>query len=280
MAFSLQPRGSFSLAAAAAFADVFPATDARRDGGEVAFAFALEGDWQTVAVRLEERDGAVRGEAHGAPEDRVRDAVEAILSLDVDGTGWAAVGERDPVVGAAQAQLPGLRPVLFWSPYEAAAWTIIGQRIRMSQAATIKQRLADELGETVALDGLRLPAFPAPQRLAELPAGVRGLTARKEEQLRALGAAALAGRLDRDRLRALGREAAEAQLRELPGIGPFSAELVWIRGVGDPDALPGNERRIAAIVRERYGDDARMEDVAEAWRPFRSWASLLLRASS
>ena len=71
-----------------------------------------------------------------------------------------------------------------------------------------------------------------------------------------------------------------AQLRELPGIGPFSAELVWIRGVGDPDALPGNERRIEAIVRERYGDDARMEDVAEAWRPFRSWVALLLRASS
>jgi DNA-3-methyladenine glycosylase II len=109
---------------------------------------------------------------------------------------------------------------------------------------------------------------------------VRGLTARKEEQLRALGAAALTGRLDRDRLRAVGREAAEEQLRELPGIGPFSAELVWIRGVGDPDALPGNERRIAAIVRERYGEDARMEDVAEAWRPFRSWAALLLRASS
>jgi DNA-3-methyladenine glycosylase II len=278
MAFSLQPRGPFSLAAAATFAEGFPASDARRDSGEMAFAFALEGDWRTVAVRLEERDGAVRGEVSGGPEDRVRDAVEAILSLDVDGAGWAAVGERDPIVAAAQARLPGLRPVLFWSPYEAAAWTIIGQRIRMSQAAAIKQRLAEELGETVALDGLRLPAFPAPDRLAALPAGVRGLTGRKEEQLRALGAAAGTGRLDRMRLRALGRDAAEEDLRELPGIGPFSAELVWIRGVGDPDALPGNERRLAAIVRERYGE-VRMEDVAEAWRPFRSWVALLLRAT-
>jgi DNA-3-methyladenine glycosylase II len=107
---------------------------------------------------------------------------------------------------------------------------------------------------------------------------VRGLTGRKEEQLRALGAAAGTGRLDRARLRALGRDAAEEDLRELPGIGPFSAELVWIRGVGDPDALPGNERRLAAIVRERYGE-VRMEDVAEAWRPFRSWVALLLRAT-
>ena len=52
--------------------------------------------------------------------------VAAILSLDVDGRGFADVAQRDPVVGELQAQLPGLRPVLFWTPYEAAAWTIIG----------------------------------------------------------------------------------------------------------------------------------------------------------
>jgi DNA-3-methyladenine glycosylase II len=282
VAFSLNPRGPFSLAAAAAFAEGFPATQARRAGGEVSFAFAIEGSWQTVGVRLQERDGAVHGEAPGASgelEARVRDAVEAILSLDVDGSGWGDVAARDPVLAAAQAQRPGLRPVLFWTPYEAAAWTIIGQRVRMTQAAAVKQRLAEELGETIELDGLRLPAFPSPERLAALPGGVRGLTERKEEQLRALGNAALAGALDRARLRAMGREAADDALRELPGIGPFSAELVWIRGVGDPDALPGNERRIAAIVRDRYGAGAQLEDVAAAWRPYRSWAALLLRAA-
>jgi DNA-3-methyladenine glycosylase II len=282
VAFSLYPRGPFSLAAAAAFAEGFPATDARRDGDELSFAFALEGDGQTVGVRLQERDGAVHGEATGASgalETRVRDAVEAILSLDVDGSGWADVAARDPVVAAVQADRPGLRPVLFWTPYEAAAWTIIGQRIRMSQAAAVKQRLAEELGETIEFDGQRLPAFPSPERLAALPGGVRGLTARKEEQLRALGRAALAGALDRARLRSMGREAADAALRKLPGIGPFSAELVWIRGAGDPDALPGNERRIAAIVRDRYGAGAQLEDVAAAWRPYRSWVVLMLRAA-
>ena len=145
MAFTLHPRGPFSLAAAAAFAEGFPATDARRDGGELAVRLRAGG-------RLAHGRGAARGARRrrpwrdgGAPaelEPRVRDAVDAILSLDVDGAGWAAVGERDPVVGEAQARLPGLRPVLFWSPYEAAAWTIIGQRIRRSQAAAIKQRLA------------------------------------------------------------------------------------------------------------------------------------------
>ena len=59
-------------------------------------------------------------------------------ALDVDGTGFAALGERDRVVRALQRRFPGLRPVLFYTPYEAAAWAIIGQRIRMTQAATIK----------------------------------------------------------------------------------------------------------------------------------------------
>jgi DNA-3-methyladenine glycosylase II len=273
-AFSLRPRGAFSLAAAAAFAEGFPATDAERAAGALRFAFAVDGDWRTARVTLREAaDGTVSGEAEGdAAPARVREEVERILCLDVDGTGFAAVGERDEVVGALQARFPGLRPVLFFSPYEAAAWTLIGHRIRITQAAAIKQRLAAELGEH--------GAFPAPERLATLQAPQRGLTERKVDQLRALGRAALDGALDRSGLRALGREEATAALRALPGIGPFSAELVWIRGVGDADALPREERRFERAVRAAYGlpDDAEVVPVAEGWRPYRAWITLLLRA--
>jgi DNA-3-methyladenine glycosylase II len=61
----------------------------------------------------------------------IRDQVARILSLDLDGSGFAAVGRADPVVAGLQRRYPGLRPVSFWSPYEAAAWAIIGQRIRI-----------------------------------------------------------------------------------------------------------------------------------------------------
>jgi DNA-3-methyladenine glycosylase II len=284
MALTLPPRGPFSLAAAAAFAEGFPATAARRERGELAFAFAVDGDWRVAGVRLREEGGAVLGEVAGdVPDERVAAEVAAILSLDVDGSGFPEIGRRDPVVGELQELLPGLRPVLFWSPYEAAAWAIIGQRIRMPQAARVKRRLAEELGETVDAGGTRVPAFPAPERLAALPPGQAGLNARKEEQLRALGRAALEGRLGRTRLRALGEDAAAA-LQELPGIGPFSAELIRIRGAGDPDAFPAHERRVAALMRTRYGlgEDAGPDEllrIAEAWRPYRSWVTLLLRAA-
>ena len=98
----------------------------------------------------------------------VRPQVERILALDVDGSGFPAVGERDPVVGELQQRYPGLRPVGFWSPYKAAAWAIIGQRIRIRQAAAIKARMAKELGEPVRFGGQVVHAFPSPQRLAGL----------------------------------------------------------------------------------------------------------------
>ena len=68
------------------------------------------------------------------------------------------------------------------------------------------------------------------------------MTELKIEQLRSLGAAALDGALSRSRLRGLNLEDALHELQRLPGIGPFSAELILIRGVGDPDALPSHER--------------------------------------
>lgn len=77
----------------------------------------------------------------------------------------------------------------------------------------------------------------------------RGLTDRKVEQLRGLGIAASEGKLNRDRLRDMGYGDALADLQQLTGIGPFSAELVLIRGVGAPDLLPTVEKRFEAATR-------------------------------
>lgn len=70
----------------------------------------------------------------------MRRQVERILSLDVDGAGFPALGDRDRVVGDLQRRYPGLRPVQFHTPYEAAVWAIIGHSTQMTQAATIKAR--------------------------------------------------------------------------------------------------------------------------------------------
>jgi len=85
---------------------------------------------------------------------------------------------RDPVVGELQVRYPGLRLVLFYSPYEAAAWAIIGHRIRIVQAAKIKARMAEELGRVVEVDGKEEHAFLGPSSLLEL-GSFPGLSERK-----------------------------------------------------------------------------------------------------
>jgi DNA-3-methyladenine glycosylase II len=286
--FLLPVRGPFSLAASTRFLEGFaPAAFDGSTGQPLELAFPVEGSWETVGVRVREHADGVAGEivSPASPGPgllaAVRDQVARILSLDVDGAGFPAVGERDPVVGGLQRRYPGLRPIGFWSPYEAAAWAIIGARIRIRQAAVIKARMARELGEAISFGDRVLSAFPAPQRLASLD-GFPGLSGRKPEWLRSLAVAALDGHLDAARLRALPAAEAIAQLKDLPGIGDFSAELVLLRGAGAPDEIPRHESRLARAVALAYdlphppsADELGL--ISRNWKPYRTWTTLLLR---
>lgn len=174
----------------------------------------------------------------------------------------------------------GCGPICFWSSYEAAAWAVISHRIRIPQAAKLKQDLAERLGTRADVHGEPVAAFPDPRRLLTLRE-LRGLSARKVEWLHGVARAALDGRLDSTHLRALPAEHALANLRELPGIGPFSAELVLLRGAGAPDHFPRHERRLQRAMRDLYGlNETRPDElnqIAENWRPYRTWASVLVR---
>jgi DNA-3-methyladenine glycosylase II len=124
-------------------------------------------------------------------------------------------------------------------------------------------------------------AFPAPRQLlglSEFP----GLYGRKPDNLRAVAHAALAGRLDAAYLRSLPDEQALASLQELPGIGPFGAQLILLRGAGHPDYLTLLEPKFRRALGNAYGLDTELSDadvrrVSEAWRPYRMWVTFLLR---
>jgi DNA-3-methyladenine glycosylase II len=282
--FRISPKGTFSLAASARFLEDF--IPAGFGGGDqqqhLHIAFPVEGKWDTVAVCVRQPERSIAGEIFGdADRATVRRHVARIFSLDVDGSGFDRVGRRDPIVGRLQKAFPGLRPVLFWSPYEAAAWTIIGHRIRMTQASRIKQRMAEELGEEIEVHGDLLHAFPGPQALVRMRS-LPGLTDRKIERLRDLGRAALNGRLDSRELRTA-RNPLDG-LKQLPGIGDFSAELILVRGAGEPDYFPRHERRLHRAMASAYGfrevpPVEVLAEIAGKWRPYRSWVSLLFRAS-
>lgn len=307
--FTLTPRGPFSLAAAGGFLAGFPPVagswkgdrdDAVRDGdptdrmargrpaaGPAALhlAFPLDGSEGAAGVSLrDEGDGVIRGHVVGTEDvPAVSRQVARILSLDHDGSAYPAIGVGDPVVGRLQRAFPGLRPVCFASPYEAAAWGVLSHRIQMGQAARVKARLTAELGQAFTLGGETVAAFPPPSRLCQLQE-FPGVPEVKTARLRAIALAALDGRLDADRLRRLPPEAAIADLKTLPGVGEWTAGLILLRGAGVADVLSMNEPRIRRAVAYAYGlppplADARFVTLAEAWRPYRTWVSFLMRVA-
>jgi DNA-3-methyladenine glycosylase II len=228
-----------------------------------------------LEVDLELRDGA------GA-EAALRQ-IRRILSLDHDGEQFEAVGRSDPILGALQHAHPGQRPVLFCSPYEAAAWAIISARRPAAQAAQVREALGRQLGESFELDGSPQIAFPAPRHLLGLGDQFPGLSFQKLGRLRDVAGSALDGQLDVPRLHELGPDRAWADMQRLPGLGPFYAGLVVLRASGFADALlPMAEPKVLAHTARFYGlsappDLATFAQLAERWRPFRTWAMVLVR---
>ncbi len=230
--------------------------------------FRVEGDWHRAEAQVTQAGDAARVALAGDGDlDAAAAQVRRFLALDVDGRGWPEVGHRDAVIADAQARLPGLRPCGFHSPYEAAAWSVLSQRLRVVQAARLRAELIARHGE----DG----AFPRPQTLARLDLDLPG---RKSEYLRAVAEAALDGVLDGTALRALDPSQAVQRVQQVKGLGPFAAELVVLRGANAPDALPHHERRLDAEIAEQYGTGRSLPELSQAWRPYRTWAAVHLRA--
>jgi DNA-3-methyladenine glycosylase II len=273
----MRPRGPFDLEMQVAHFGGWP-----RRGDAIVMAFPVEGWGSSAAVVLRQQGNAIRGEIHGATKadaERAWQQALATLSLDVDGRGFQEVGRRDPVIGRLQAEYHNLRPVLFHSPYEAACAFLIGHRITIVQTRRLRQKLAEESGTAISVDGEKAFAFPDPRALLKVET-FPGIAPVKIERLHAAARAALDGRLDRAQLRALPEAEALEQLRTLPGIGEFFAQGILMRGAGLVDAVTDDDLTPRAIqllykLRDRP-DRAALLERAEAWRPFRMWAMVLL----
>lgn len=272
----LEVLGPWSLTTSRTFWEGFaPAALADRhgdghggDGDQLRTVFLVEADWSRARTTVTQHGTRARIVVSGDGDLEAAAAqVARFLSLDVDARAWPDVGQRDPVIAQAQAALPGLRPCGFHSPYEAAAWAVLSQRVRITQAAALRDDLVARHGEH--------GAFPAPAMLAAADLDLPG---RKGEYLRAVADAALEGRLDGAALRALDPSEAIAAVQEIKGIGPFAAELVVLRGAGAPDALARHERHLEAEVARRYGLGGDVVEISQAWRPYRTWATFHLRA--
>jgi AraC family transcriptional regulator of adaptative response / DNA-3-methyladenine glycosylase II len=178
----------------------------------------------------------------------------------------------DPWIGPAVKRCPGLRVPGAFAGFDLACRAILGQRISVRAATTLAGRLAAEFGEPIETPDPQLNRLaPEPDRLAAADArtlGRLGISRSGSLAIRALARAIADGRL---RLEP-GADALATieQLRELPGVGRWTAEYIAMRALGWPDSFPegdlGLRRGISDLSPER------LRAVAEKWRPWRAYA--------
>jgi DNA-3-methyladenine glycosylase II len=244
--------------------------------------FPVEG-WRASAavVVRQEPSGQVVGDVHGTEDDAEAawKTAMAALSLDHDGSAFPEVGQRDPVIGRLQDHFGLMRPVCFHSPYEAGAAFVIGHRMSIAQTRSVRAKLAAEHGDAVSVGDQQFHAFPRPQVLLELER-FGPISGEKMDRLHGIAEAALSGRLDRERLRQTPYPDALADLLKLRGVGAFIAQGILIRGAGLPDEVSDDEVT-AQAVQHAYAlpappNRAAIQKLAEPWRPYRAWATVLL----
>lgn len=277
--YTIVPRGPFNLDESAGFAFIDrDAGPAERSGMRI--AFCRDGTWEPTGVRLTQTDDALQ--VAGPARDRSQ--VERILGLDVDATGFADVGTRDPVIGRLQAAAPGLRPPQLHSAYEAAAFCILNARRSSAQARRMRTRLAQQAGTVLDVAGQLVVCLPPPAYLVD-PEPVPGLDPVRRQRLRAVAQAALDGLLDTAALAALPPADARTHLERLPGIGPFSSAIVVVRALGHKDYMAGELTELNATVGDLYGlghpaTPDELAALARTWSPWRTWSQLYIRSVS
>jgi AraC family transcriptional regulator of adaptative response / DNA-3-methyladenine glycosylase II len=154
-----------------------------------------------------------------------------------------------------------------------AVRAVLGQQISTAAARTLAHRLL--LARGTALPGGQgglTHLWPTAHQLLGLDESTLPMPASRRRTLLTLVQAMAQG----DAVLSLGADvtAARERLAALPGIGPWTVELVALRGLGDPDAFPVTDLgvRRAAEALGLPGAPAALLRHAERWRPYRAYA--------
>lgn len=205
-----------------------------------------------------------------------------LLDLDADPVAVCDQLREDDVLAPLVDKAPGRRIPRTVDAAEFAIRAIIGQQVSTAAARTHAARLATRFGEQVDDAGGGLSRlFPDMAVLAAAdPETVLAVPRSRRRTVVAL-ASALAGG-DADLAVGADWQLARIQLAAVPGLGPWTIEMIAMRGLGDPDAFPATDlgvRQAAKALGLPYSPAALTRRV-EPWRPWRGYAVQYLWATS
>jgi AraC family transcriptional regulator of adaptative response / DNA-3-methyladenine glycosylase II len=203
---------------------------------------------RVVAVRYSENLLEMEGPAEAV------ETVRFLFDLDADPVAVDGVLAGDPFLAPLVAGAPGRRVPRTVDPAEMALRAVLGQQVSTAAAATHAARLVRDAGEPIDdPDGGLTHLFPTPAAVAAVDPDTLALPRSRRATLLGL-ARALDDGLDLHDTEAL---------LALPGIGPWTVEVIRMRALGDPDAFPATDLGVRAVLGGRDPD---------RWRPYRAYA--------
>lgn len=213
--------------------------------------------------------------------------VRGIFDLDASPDDIARVLSRDVFLKKLIRRRPGIRVPGVWDGFELTVRAILGQQVSVAAATTLSGRVARRYGEKMDvsvpdIDAAVVPQllFPRPEKMLRARLGDLGVIRSRADTIRRVAKAVVAGDIDFDPAQDIDEFC--RKLVAIKGIGEWTAQYVAMRALKNPDAFPhadlGLLRAFDDENRERL-KPAALKARAEAWRPWRAYAALLLWSS-
>jgi len=251
-----------------------PGVEAVQDGHYYR-SISLNGSHGYVDVSLDaESDALIARVQFGDPRSLflIVERLRAMFDLNADWTAIAPGLLSDPALRARVQAQPGLRVPGSWSGFELAVRAILGQQITVRGATTVAGALVRTFGSSLANPGPLSHVFPSPENLADADLTTIGLTKARAATIRGLAQAVCKKRISFEGIAA--PDDFLLRLREISGIGKWTAQYVAMRALGEPDAFPSGDLGLLRAL--GIEDFAELERRAEAWRPWRAYATMYL----
>lgn len=164
-----------------------------------------------------------------------------------------------PLRGVAAA-LRGMQPPRFATLLESFGRTVPYQQLSLDAGAALTNRMVERFGEGIDYDGEQYFVFPAAEQIAsasEEDFRALGFSRTKGRTLIGVASALRNGELDSDALESLPSSEVWQRLRALWGIGPWTASLLLLRGMGRLDAFPASDVGVNRGLATMLGEDPR-----------------------
>jgi AraC family transcriptional regulator of adaptative response / DNA-3-methyladenine glycosylase II len=243
-----------------------------------------------IECRHEAKDENIRLSLHGIATTEVFKVVQRVremLDLDAPVDDIRDTFSADEQLGKIIARWPGIRVPGAWDGFELTVRAILGQQVSVKAATTIAGRIAERYGEAIEAplstharsDNFNITrVFPTPEKLARARFNNIGLVTSRAETIRRVASAVLHGDISFEAVQ--DPDEFCARLTSIRGIGDWTAQYVAMRALKFPDAFPHSDLGLLkAVSKKTRISPAELLGRAEAWRPWRAYAALLLWSS-